>query len=73
MTKHEASSEKRSPAPVTCTSPTANSTSRSTRSPPPDANHALAAMCELLNDTETIYPGTDLVLSYSVKPHPAAA
>jgi hypothetical protein len=30
-------------------------------------------MCELLNDTQTIYPGTDLVLSYTVKPHPGAA
>ena len=26
----------------------------------------------LLNDTQTVYPGTDLVLSYSVKPRPGA-
>jgi transposase len=38
----------------------------------PRRTRALAAMCELLNDTQTTYPGTDLVLSYSVKPHPAA-
>jgi len=36
----------------------------------PRRTRALAAICELLNDTETIYPGTDLVLSYGVKPHP---
>jgi hypothetical protein len=29
-------------------------------------------VCELLNDTQTVYPGTDLVLTYSVKPHPGA-
>ena len=38
----------------------------------PRRTRALAAVCELLNDTQTIYPGTDLVLSYSVKPHPGA-
>ncbi len=36
----------------------------------PRRTRALAAICELLNDTETVYPGTDLVLTYSVKPHP---
>ena len=36
----------------------------------PRRTRALAAICELLNDTQTIYPGTDLVLSYRVKPHP---
>jgi transposase-like protein len=39
----------------------------------PRRTRALAAVCELLNDTQTIYPGTDLVLHYSVKPHPGAA
>ncbi len=33
----------------------------------------VAAVCDLLNDTETVYPGTNLVLAYTVKPHPAAA
>jgi len=36
----------------------------------PRRTRALAAICELLNDTQTVYPGTNLVLSYSVKPHP---
>jgi hypothetical protein len=36
----------------------------------PRRTRALAAICELLNDTQTVYPGTDLVLSYSVKPYP---
>jgi hypothetical protein len=36
----------------------------------PRRTRALAAICELLNDTQTVYPGTDLVLVYSVKPHP---
>jgi prepilin-type processing-associated H-X9-DG protein len=36
----------------------------------PRRTRALAAICELLNDTRTHYPGTDLVLSYTVKPHP---
>ena len=36
----------------------------------PRRTRALAAICELLNDTQTVYPGTDLVLTYSVKPHP---
>jgi hypothetical protein len=39
----------------------------------PRRTRALTAVCELLNDTQTFYPGTDLVLSYSVKPHPGAA
>ena len=39
----------------------------------PRRSRALAAICDLLNDTETVYPGTDLVLSYTVKPHPGAA
>ncbi len=37
----------------------------------PRRTRALAALCELLNDTETTYPGTDLVLHYSVKDHPS--
>ena len=36
----------------------------------PRRTRALAAICDLLTDTQTVYPGTDLVLSYSVKPHP---
>jgi len=36
----------------------------------PRRTRALAAICQLLNDTQTIYPGTDLVLRYSIKPHP---
>jgi hypothetical protein len=39
----------------------------------PRRTRALAAICELFNDTETVYPGTDLMLSYTVKPHPGAA
>ena len=39
----------------------------------PRRTRALAAICDLLNDTQTVYPGTDLVLSYSVKPHPGTA
>ena len=39
----------------------------------PRRTRALAPICELLNDTQTVYPGTDLVLSYSVKPHPGTA
>ena len=37
----------------------------------PRRTRALAALCGLLNDTETTYPGTDLVLHYSVKDHPS--
>ncbi len=37
----------------------------------PRRTRALAALCELLNDTETTYPGTELVLQYSVKDHPS--
>ena len=36
----------------------------------PRRTRALAAICEQLNDTETCYPGTDLVMHYTVKPHP---
>ena len=36
----------------------------------PRRTRALAAICELLNDTQTTYPGTDLVLTYRVKPQP---
>jgi hypothetical protein len=39
----------------------------------PRRTRALAAICELLNYTHTVYPGTDLVLSYTVKPHPSTA
>ncbi len=37
----------------------------------PRRTTALANLCDLLNDTRTIYPGTDLVLHYTVKPHPS--
>ena len=36
----------------------------------PRRTRALAAICEQLNDTETCYPGTDLVMHYTIKPHP---
>ena len=36
----------------------------------PRRTRALAAICEQLNDTETCYPGTDLIMHYTVKPHP---
>jgi hypothetical protein len=36
----------------------------------PRRTRALAAICQLLNDTQTVYPGTDLILTYTVKPHP---
>ena len=39
----------------------------------PRRTRALAAICETLNDTETVYPGTNLVMHYTVKPHPGAA
>ncbi|MHB8312166.1 MAG: putative transposase [Candidatus Dormibacteria bacterium] len=37
----------------------------------PRRTRALAALCDLLNDTETTYPGTKMVLHYSVKDHPS--
>ena len=37
----------------------------------PRRTRALAALCEDLNATPTIYPGTDLVLAYTVKDAPA--
>ena len=30
---------------------------------------AIAELCQALNDTNTIYPGTGLTLRYSIKPH----
>jgi len=39
----------------------------------PRRTSALAALCRDLNDTETPYPGTDLVLRYSVKQPPTVA
>ena len=30
---------------------------------------AIAELCRALNDTHTVYPGTDLTLRYSTKPH----
>jgi hypothetical protein len=35
----------------------------------PRRSNALAALCTELTDTATRYPGTDLILAYSVK-HP---
>jgi hypothetical protein len=35
----------------------------------PRATAALAELCTTLNDTATVFPGTDLQLHYSVKPH----
>ena len=36
----------------------------------PRRSKALAALCAELTDTRTRYPGTDLVLAYSIKGHP---
>lgn len=35
----------------------------------PRATAAIAELCTALNDTATVFPGTDLQLHYSVKPH----
>ena len=39
----------------------------------PRRPQALAALCDQLNQAASRYPGTDLVLSYEVKPHPGIA
>ena len=39
----------------------------------PRRTRALAALCAQLNQTETRYPGTDLVLRYSVNQPPEAS
>ena len=39
----------------------------------PRRTQALAALCDQLNQAASRYPGTDLVLSYEVKPHPGIA
>ncbi len=39
----------------------------------PRRSRALAALCQQLNDTETVYPGTDLVLRYAIKDVPGLA
>src|SRR5271165_351714 len=39
----------------------------------PRRTHALAALCDQLNQAPSRYPGTDLVLRYEVKPHPGIA
>jgi len=36
----------------------------------PRRSKAIAALCNELNDTKTLYPGTTLTLQYSVKGHP---
>jgi hypothetical protein len=37
--------------------------------PAPRHTAAIDELCQLLNDTNTIYPGTDLTLRYSIKSH----
>ena len=37
--------------------------------PAPRHTAAINELCELLNDTHTVYPGTNLTLRYSTKPH----
>ena len=37
--------------------------------PAPRHTAAIDELCRLLNDTHTVYPGTDLTLRYSIKPH----
>ncbi len=39
----------------------------------PRRSQALAALCNELTDTQTRYPGTNLVMAYSVKDHPQRA
>jgi|HubBroStandDraft_1064217.scaffolds.fasta_scaffold36629_1 transposase len=39
----------------------------------PRRTRALAALCDHLTTTRTRYPGTSLLLSYEVKPHPGTA
>ena len=38
--------------------------------PAPRHTAALSELCQALNDTHTVYPGTTLTLHYSTKPHP---
>jgi transposase len=37
--------------------------------PAPRHTAAIAELCQALNDTNTVYPGTGLTLRYSIKPH----
>ena len=37
--------------------------------PAPRHTAAINELCQALNDTNTIYPGTGLTLRYSIKPH----
>jgi hypothetical protein len=37
--------------------------------PAPRHTAAIAELCQALNDTDTVYPGTNLTLRYSIKPH----
>jgi prepilin-type processing-associated H-X9-DG protein len=37
--------------------------------PTPRHTAAIDELCHTLNDTNTVYPGTDLTLRYSIKPH----
>ena len=39
----------------------------------PRRTRALASLCKHLNDTRSTYPGTNLTIHYSVKPHPTLA
>ena len=38
--------------------------------PAPRHTAAINELCQALNDTNTVYPGTNLTLRYSTKPHP---
>jgi hypothetical protein len=37
--------------------------------PAPRHTNAIDELCQVLNDTNTVYPGTNLTLRYSIKPH----
>jgi prepilin-type processing-associated H-X9-DG protein len=37
--------------------------------PAPRHTNAIDELCQVLNDTNTVYPGTSLTLRYSIKPH----
>ena len=37
--------------------------------PAPRHTAAIDELCQALNDTNTVYPGTDLTLRYSIKSH----
>jgi hypothetical protein len=39
----------------------------------PRRTHALAALCDQLNQAQARYPGTGLILRYEIKQHPGIA